>query len=285
MLCYEQIVYFSKSLKAALSEKNIGFTCSMITNGTLLDEKKLRVLVSDCNLYRIQITIDGEENTYCSKKQTTGEIFNRVLNNICLATRYTKTTVRVNADKQNFNELLRVSKSISQMDIKKDNLFIHFAQLRDYNNNTQVLNAYDDLEYWQAKYAFYSTIDQHLPKKNTVPSFSVKPFCGLAKGNNLVIDYLGNLYKCEHYIGNPQKIVGTVADGVFYNSVYEKSFSLATDERCNNCDLFPICNYAQCTAMHTFAGDDQICLCYANQLETIKQKIKKYLEEHQDADS
>lgn len=282
MLCFEQIVSFSKQLKDTLAERNISYVADMITNGALLDEDKLKVLVEDCNLKNVQITLDGEERTYCEKKQTSTVIFKKVLENVRNATKYIKTTVRVNADKTNFEELQRLIKSLYLSDVNKDNITVHFAQLRDYDcANCEESNCFNDLEYWKRKEEFYSALKALDIKGNKkgLPAFSLIPFCGLALGHNLVIDYRGNLYKCEHYIGDETKIVGNVYDGLFYNEVYEQSLSLATDERCNKCSIFPCCNYSQCAAMHGFAGKDSECKCYKNQLETLKQKIKKYLEE------
>ena len=282
MLCFGEIVSFSNQLKADLGQINVELNAAMITNGSLLDEEKLQVLVKECNLKNIQITLDGEVHTYCEKKQTTSSVYEKVLDNICIATKYLKTAVRVNADKNNFEELRRLINSLYHSDINKENLTVHFAQLRDYNcDNCEDSECFNDLEYWQSKEEFYNSLKEFEIKgnKNTVPSFSRIPFCGLATGNNLVIDYLGNLYKCEHYIGDETKVVGNITDGLFYNEVYKQSLFLSTDERCEMCDIFPCCNYSQCVAMHKFSGRDSICKCYENQFETLKLKAKKYLEE------
>lgn len=282
MLCFDKIVSFSKQLKESLTERNINYVAAMITNGALLEEDRLRVLVEDCNLENVQITLDGEESTYCEKKQTSPATFNKVLENVRNATKYLKTAVRVNADKTNFEELQRLIKSLYRSDINKDNLTVHYAQLRDYDcENCDKSDCFNDLEYWKSKEVFYSSLKDAGIKdnKNGLPAFSLIPFCGLATLRNLVIDYRGNLYKCEHYIGDESKIVGNVTDGLFYNEVYKQSLSLSTDERCDKCNIFPCCNYSQCAAMHVFAGNDGECKCYQIQLETLKQKTKKYLEE------
>lgn len=287
-LCYEKIVFFSKELKEELIRRNIILTTSMITNGTLLDETKLRILVQDCNLRSIQITVDGMESAYCNKKQTIPAVFYKVLDNIQTATKYTKTIVRINADKTNVDELKELVKVIYTSCINKLNLKFHFAQLREYDCPKHVNSVvFNDLEYFKCKEAFYSSIERYGTNKtkNTLPRFSINPYCGLSIGRNIVIDCLGNLYKCEHYIGDTTKIIGNIKDGVFYNDTYLKSLSLATDGRCENCNLFPCCNYAQCYVMHCFTGKNPECRCYKHQLEVIKLQVKKYLEVKQNGSS
>ena len=172
--------------------------------------------------------------------------------------------------------------SLYEKDINKKNFSVHFAQLRDYESKCMDnTDYYNDLEYWLSKEKFYSQLGECGIKqeKNKLPSFSPIPFCGVSRGNNVVIDYIGNLYKCEHYLGDKTQIVGDVFDGFYYNDIYKKTRVLSTDRRCESCNIFPCCNYAQCIAMHSFAGDGKTCKCYADQLETIKLKVKKYLEE------
>ena len=281
LLCYNQIVSFCESIIYELEKFEIGFECSMITNGILLDEDRLTELTKKCNLRRIQITLDGEEDTYCLKKHTTTENYYKVIKNICIATKYAKTTVRVNADKENFNELVRLIQSLLQEDIHKENLSIHFAQLRDYQNRCATYPLFTDSEFWQYRKQFYDVLkisqDDKRDERDRLGGLPLAPFCGLARKNNFVIDYLGNLYKCEHYIGDEDRIVGNIEDGIYYNDEYLHSMTLSVDQRCTVCDIFPQCNYSRCLAMHGFAGMGLNCRCYNEQLKVIKEKAKKYL--------
>lgn len=280
LLCYEQIISFGKKLKIELDKRNIGLTTSIITNGVLLNESRLQVLTKELNLKKIQITLDGEEETYCRKKRTTSKDYKKVIENILLATKYVKTVVRLNADKSNFHELKKVAVSLCNSKIRKDNLVFHFAQLSNYNHDTEGA-FFDDYEYGKYKCDFYETLkrdgDYKFFAENYVPAFSPKPFCGIALKNNFVIDYNGSLYKCEHQIGQRDKIVGNVIDGIYYNAAYCESVHIPINERCRNCNIFPICNYAQCAIMQELTGNDS-CECYEKQLEAFKQIAKNYKE-------
>lgn len=280
LLCYEQMVLFGKKLKIELSKRNIGLITSIITNGALLDESKLQVLTNELDLKRLQITLDGEEETYCHKKQTDSKVYKKVLKNVCLATNYVKTVIRFNADKSNYEEIKKVALSLCNSKLKKENLFFHFAQLSNYNHDPEG-SYFDDYEYWKYKIDFYDALKNKGNyiniKINKVRSFSPRPFCGIALKSNFVIDYNGNLYKCEHQIGQENKTVGNISDGIYYNSTYREAVVIPDIERCQSCNIFPVCNYAQCTIMQELTGGNN-CECYDKQLSAIKQIAINYKE-------
>lgn len=281
LLNFDSIVLFHKELSAKLKNKDIIIKTGITTNGILLNEKRLFTLKNICNLEKIQITIDGEEKTYCAKKRTTSDNFYKVLENIRLATKYTRTIVRLNADKTNFQELKRIARLINNEVDKHDNLIFHLAQLRNYTKDENVDDAYfNDYEYWNAKKEFYQNLaDNENYKKNLIcklPCFSSKSFCGLAPKQNYVINYNGNLFKCEHQIGNEKLSVGDIKYGIYYNNVYKKAIKSLIDVRCAKCNLFPCCNYAQCSIMHNFTGETK-CVMYDNQLLVLQNKVKDYI--------
>lgn len=157
LLCYDKIIKFSKIIKQKLKDIDVKLMSGIVTNGVLLDEQKLLSLIDEANLMHLQITVDGEVDTYCLKKQTTPEIYERVINNIILSTKFIKTVVRLNSDKTNYKELTRLSEKLYSKVKNKDNLKIHFAQLRNYNNTQEMINEYfDDYEY--ARYVRYYSL-------------------------------------------------------------------------------------------------------------------------------
>ena len=276
MICYEQILSLSCKIKECLQKLNVEFETSMITNGTLLDEERIKQLLEIANLKKIQITLDGDVNNYCLKKCTNPQIYYKVLNNIITTSKHLRTIVRFNADKANYNELVELSKYLIS-NCQNDNLRIHYAQVKDYNDCCELDSTLlNDYEYWVSKEQFYSDIGQDWRKsrKDNLPRFNGKSFCGLIAKNNFVIDYNGNLFKCEHYLGKENKIVGNVIDGLYYNEAYRESIGLVNDERCKECPIFPCCNYSQCVAMHECIKDGE-CSRFENQLKIIKEKVRR----------
>lgn len=274
LLGYDMILYLSIKLKDLLQNSTVQLRTNMITNGALLDEEKLQKL-KNFNLCKVQITLDGLCDTYCHKKQTYPQMFSMVLRNIATATKYVKVTVRLNADKSNFEELMQLAAKLRVLNVNNENLNIHFAQLRDYDTaNNGVSFCYTDAEYRQARRDFYRNLLDMGYKINLhgngTPRFSPKPFCGIFPKYNFAIDPDGNLYKCEHYLGDISKVVGDIDNVKFDTCQYS---CLIKDERCRECDVFPVCNYSQCEAMHLLTGTAH-CLKYEEVVETIVKDIK-----------
>ncbi len=279
MLCYDKILDFSNMLKTKLKDTKIKLNASMTTNGTLLNEAKIMTLASVANLTRIQITVDGSEKIYCEKKQTNIATFNKVLENILISTKYLKTVVRFNVDKTNFEDIKRISNLLYEKCENKENLKAHFAQLRNYNGDCDEC-FYADNEFNEAKNEFYQNLHDYgyISQQPNIepPKFSLKPFCGLKFVRNFVIDPLGNLYKCEHYLGDATKIVGDVEGGIYYNEEYLNFVKDKKPSECSKCNLFPFCNYATCMVMQSLIGEDS-CKYYDAQLKVIKDKTIKFV--------
>lgn len=280
MFCFDKILDLSKLLKEKLKNTHIHLTSRMTTNGTLLNEERIKTLIDIANLQRIQITVDGSEKIYCKKKQTDSNTFNKVIENIVLATHNLQTTVRFNADKNNFEDLKVVSQMLYEM-CNRDNLKIHFAQLRNYNCDCDKCFFKDD-EYSKAKTEFYQNLFDlgYISQKPNVtpPKFKLKPFCGFKALKNFVIDPLGNLYKCEHNLGDITKIIGDVKNGIYYNEEYQSIVEDKKPTKCAKCEIFPFCNYAACSVMQSLTGDEN-CRQYAAQLKVIIGKCNKYCKE------
>lgn len=283
LLCYEEIIYFSQILKEKLKSTNINLYSQMTTNGVLLNAEKLETLVNEYNLMKIQITVDGEVDTYCKMKQTSEDVYKKVISNIILASKYTKTTIRLNADKNNYEELKKLTKTIYDLPIKKENIIIHLAQIRNYTDDKEMDTAcFNDFEFYKKTNEFNNfllELGYQINKENTIPSFTPLSYCGIRAKHNFVIDYNGDLYKCEHYLGESNKIVGDIKNGVYYNNEYHNSLTFAGNDKCSSCKLFPICNYAECSSMFTLTGETE-CKCYNDQLNVIKDKVREYIKEN-----
>ncbi|MCX4285725.1 MAG: radical SAM protein [Clostridia bacterium] len=65
LLGYNEILKICDQIVPYCEKHNVKFISSMISNGLLLTDDKITALIERCNLTRIQITLDGLEETYC----------------------------------------------------------------------------------------------------------------------------------------------------------------------------------------------------------------------------
>lgn len=59
--------------------------------------------------------------------------------------------------------------------------------------------------------------------------------------NNQVIGPNGEIYKCEHHVGQENKIIGDLVHGLNYSDFLMKFIANEPLEQCKSCKIFPIC--------------------------------------------
>lgn len=241
LLAFNQIVKFNKYFRNKIKDLNVIYTSSMITNGVLLTEEKIKFLVENCNLKNIQITIDGTQEIYCQRKKATSEQFYQLLKNIKTASKYIKVTIRLNCDKGNFEDLKEVAKHI--IDICENNsiLTIYLAKIIDYLECGQP-HFFNQLDFDKKRIEFDKYISGLLNKPYKKRIMNYHPtFCNLFKLNNLVIGPQGELYKCEHHVGQKDKEIGNIAYGYKYSNFMMNFIKNEPREVCKGCKIFPLC--------------------------------------------
>lgn len=241
LLEYEKILQLSEKLKLKLQDTTIKFTSSIITNGVLLNKDKILTLINICNLNNMQITLDGTEKKYCEKKGASPEQYKHVLMLIAEATKYVKVSVRLNCDKKNMDDLKDVAKLLIAKAHKITNLHLYLAKLVNYSDCSEP-NLFSQTEFDVQKIEFEKYICQLLnkPYKPKLPHYR-KCFCGLFKLKNIVIGPSGELYKCQHYVGLPDKVIGDIYNGIYCNDYTLNYLKNKPLDICKDCKVFPLC--------------------------------------------
>lgn len=272
LLAYNIIVEFNKKLKPII-DKAIHYTSSMISNGILLTEEKAKYLAKNCNLQNIQITIDGSEEVYCKQKGATSQQFKQVLQNIKTAVKYCRVAVRFNCGKNNYDDIVSIADKIVGLCDETQNLNLYLAKLVDYTCLCDT-SYYSQEEFDLKSIEFNKYISGLLKReyKPKIPKYR-KNFCGLYKLKNLVIGPDGEFYKCEHYVGREEKIIGNVKQGIFYTDEMIKFLNNQMYEKCNECKLFPLC-IGGCPAQKQDLREGEACNL---SLEYIKQILATYI--------
>ena len=75
---------------------------------------------------------------------------------------------------------------------------------------------------------------------------------------NFCIGPNGELYRCEHFLGLKDKIVGDVFSGRFYTEAETKYLTFTHLDKCLRCSIFPICMGG---CMNDVTKDDNAIAC------------------------
>lgn len=245
LLKYNEIVNLSKKLIEFCDNNNIVYKADIITNGVLLTKDRALILKNECRLLNCQITLDGFEQNYCKLKRATKGQYDSVINNICDAADILQINIRLNANNENYDELKRLAKYLLK-DLKLENkVSIYLADLKSFECNAD-FNKQDIMENETCtnnKINFIKYLRDELKvKKYFLPLPKAKKcHCLFMKQYNFIIGPKGEFYRCEHLIGEKDKVIGDSKIGFYYNDYEMNELELQHDKKCYNCPVFPVC--------------------------------------------
>jgi len=237
-----------------LTEKNVNFTSTMVSNGYLLDEEAIEKAVNLWKLERIQITLDGTEEIYNKIKnyvyKDVSSPFYRVLNNIENALKANiQINIRLNMDEHNAEDLFELSKILVERFSKYENCYVYVVRLFEDTCSKIKNRAVEDrhkLIENSMKVQNFINERMSVPKMEKMDKAVNNPNTCMAcsdKATMIVPD--GHLGKCEHFI-----------DSDFYGSIYSDEIDLKKIARykerdvicanCNECNLKSLCLHLKC---------------------------------------
>lgn len=245
LLGLEQIT----SISEKLAKKNIIYTASIITNGTLLtkdNREKLKKI--KCNWHYIQITFDGIGESHDKKRFFKGKkgSFHTIMDNLDGLLKETDITIvaHVNVDKENitaYEDAFRLFYSLYPDYIKNKRLQIQYNHIQNRTNFKGCGNCYEEEERMNLIRQYSNLTDgARIPPRLPGKSYP----CMFRSHDSYAIGPDGGIYTCLEFLGDKTKSIGNiVGKSVSFQKVAETTFASDPfeDEECLDCYVFPIC--------------------------------------------
>lgn len=245
LMAKEAIIKISEKLISLCNKYDVLYASRIVTNGTLLSEGYATILKDECRVSEIQITLDGSAETNNARRllKNKDDSFNKIIDGILTADKVgLSVSIRVNIDKTNVNEIDEIIDIIKSHGlIDKQNIYLYFAPVVA---STDKCSTFSSTCYSMAE---FGEIDFEIAKRmynnNVKPQYPSTRFlsCAAVSDNNFVIDPKGYLYRCWDDIEDMDRTIGNLNDGVEVNSVFLEWLSLDDEDKCKECDKFPIC--------------------------------------------
>lgn len=278
LLAIDVIESLSRKLINICNNYNINYRAGITTNGTLLDDNVLNVLL-ECKVRDFQVTLDGGKSTHDKQRITQNKegTFSTIYNNL----------INMKNNKGNFFVILRTNIGIStQSSIKSyvddlyndfgdDNRFkLHFVAIADLSGDvTSSIDLCDTYQLFQfyeyatekgIKFDYYRTLYKPL-----------KMICYAANPNSFVIGSDGIVYKCSVAFEDPLNQVGRIKNNGTMDLDYEKlnlwiHNGFETSEKCSPCKFLPLC-YGKFCPLKKISNKEEPC-------PPFNTHIKKYFE-------
>ena len=241
--------YILEKLKNFCDSNNKSLSCSIVTNGFLLNEEIIKKLIG-YNCIFTQITIDGIKEIHDSRRmlKNGNPTFDKIVKNIKLLETYNNKIhciIRINIDKENIQKIEELLKYLKKQNLNK--IRIDFGVV---HSTTEVCSNYnikcfEDNELGPVLDNLWNLAEQY--KYMKYPRIRRKDvFCGLYNENNFAISPKGELYKCWEMVGIEKHKIGDIDNNGSVNNInncfYDwMSINPLQNQICSNCKYLPLC--------------------------------------------
>lgn len=243
LLYLEQIKTISSLVMKYASAHSIRYEAGIITNGSLLT-RDVAITLKTLGVTKAQITIDGLGEDYCISKGTTKECFSTVVENICSIWDVLKLTIRLNIPNNDEDKAIQTADYFYR-DLKLlGRADLYFAFVRKYESSVDESDDYRAYANGLVKWARHVVLEYGIELAKYLSPKSKTTSCGYIRKLNYCIGPSGELYKCEHCIGNTEFSVGDVWRGCIDNRIlnlYMQPLSNNHRPKCLQCPCLPIC--------------------------------------------
>ncbi len=225
-------------ISAGVRDAGLEYDGLMITNGSLITPETVEKMKDLWRLERIQISTDGDEESYISRKQYIkySDYYHSVIDSVNrISDAGIKIMVRINVDYDNLSGVPYFIDELANKITNKENVTVYLTPLY------QVLESDNDLDIWAKLIEIQKVIESN-GFKVTFERFNTKLgwIRCMADAGGIVIAPDGNLHCCEDLPDG--SLIGNVWEGITNN----KARTVFTDldnlsDKCKECSFLPDC--------------------------------------------
>lgn len=228
-----------------LQESGIEFKSTMISNGYLFDDETVTEAKELWKLERVQITLDGTEQTYNRCKAYIYKNVNPykiVISNIHrLLEKGIHVAIRLNIDIHNSDNLTKLVEELQQEFRNSKGLIVYLHQLfEDSKGSVAMRKTEKRHDIFQKMIDLENRLKECGLRKNSGPKLQVKVNrCMADNDHSIVVFPLGNIGKCQHYTEN--NYIGHICNEQLDNNIIKEFKEVREIDECNSCFNFPDC--------------------------------------------
>ena len=242
LLAVPRLKQIAGPLRDAAAAAGTKFSCSLVTNATLLTRPLVEQLIP-FGLVSAQITLDGpaqihdRQRPYLSGKGS----FSSILANLLEV--YDLVTLKPggNFTRDNYRKFPAALDALTEAGIDPARVGpVQFSAIhpKSGGHDPQGASCFAGHETWR--------IEAHIFLREEIlrRGFSVEPLtmgiCMIELTNTMVVNWDGALYKCPVFMGWPELSIGSLAEGVKDYSA-SHNLGLWNSDECLDCAYLPLC--------------------------------------------
>jgi uncharacterized protein len=228
----------------------ISYGASMVTNGTLLDDATIDILLK-IKVHHLQVTIDGPEDLHNKRRfyrSGQRESYADILNGLKRCAGKIPVGIRINVDKTNisrYKELIDLLCSEKLLGPNSGNA-VSLGLVKDWTDCVSMdrnnMLPLEDFQLWMNDLHDYMD-KQGLSQKKAV-DFTAKVPCGAVSITNFLVTPKGGLKKCWIHATGSAGLVGNLNTGLDLTravAVKWAAYDPTLNDKCVKCSLLPVC--------------------------------------------
>lgn len=272
LLAWESLIEINQALEGIVGEKSGYYNFFITTNGSLLTADKVRYLAAH-NALHVKVTLDGPPEVHdLRRKRANGRgTFAQILDNIVSALPFLAVKLRVNIDRDNVDDVIRLLDILAERCTSRENLYLDYNIVHDPCTGQLV----DGVDYADLARLQTFTLDRGF--KLSLPPLVRVRYCKFNSKNSYLVDTEGALYLCSK---GPTTQVGQLSTlrgknlplTIRTQEQAENTRAIVSafqepKDVCLDCNLLPICG-GGCTYL-SFGGNGRLpCPPWKKDLET-----------------
>lgn len=268
MLYYKEILKISNKINSSLLKQNIYY--SVVTNGTMLDEKhRISNLIKN-NVKEFQVTVDGIKGFHDKfRNDGINGSFDKIMKNL------------ENLITQHPDLVLSINYNLSKENYDNVNEFLLYLREKNINVNVFFSMIFDNGKNFSLEWHHHNTVwkNAHLIAMKHGQIYS--PFyrdvylgCALTQKNYFIIGADEKIYKCINAIDNKEYCIGDITEygSNKYNERLKEFLSYEPENLgCQECELYPVC-FGGCEYRNRINGFRcEKKLIYENEISIIRE--------------
>ena len=243
LLYMDAISYMSEKLIDYCIKRGVDYGAGIVTNGRLLTRNASKEL-KQYKIRYVQLSFDGMQERYTQLKQATIEDFHTTVDNIIACADILPITIRVNVG-DTIDDALELTDFLLHEKNLDGKVKIYLAHIRDYDHLDIEGEKQSQTRFYEQEGNFMALFGENGPY-SAQSLYYVIPrrrctTCHSVCDPNGCIGPNGELYRCEHYFGQPEYIVGTIQNGRYFTDHESNYLTSPHAEKCLGCNLFPVC--------------------------------------------
>ena len=247
LLVYYRLKELSLALMEFCNSHQIEYKADITTNGFALNEARCHEMVSQLQVKRYIITIDGLAATHDVRRPLkNGESsFSTIWHTMeLLVDTGAWVTIRMTIDKNNAEEIPKLLDFIAKSKLC-GRVGLSFCRTIDYNYTPGTIShtLYTEAEFAEVEWRLIQHAHSLGLWQYRFPHAA--PLGGCLREGDIVIGAGGEIYKCLDTVGNRQWAMGHLAGQSVFKPLWYTRWQLWTplqSDSCKDCVLVPLCN-------------------------------------------